>query len=170
MLAKVRGKVPAELLLPKDLIAAHDKTQAEVKEKESRELSDNIAAQAKKHAGLCFTDEEAGLLIRPAASHRELIREGEQLHHCVAGYAKDFAAGRTLILFIRHIDKPDEPFFTLEWRGGKVAQNRGLRNCARTPEVTKFEAAWLNYIREANHNGKRSGNRTADDQTDRACA
>lgn len=159
---KARGEVTPEFLLPKELISMHDDMQAEVREQENLKLSENIAAQAKKHVGLCFTDEEAGLLIRPAVSHQELVREGEQLHHCVAGYANDVAAGRTLILFIRHIDKPDEPFFTLEWRGGKVAQNRGLRNCARTPEVTDFEAKWLKYImKEAKNHGKRTAEKQA---------
>lgn len=170
MLTKARGRVPAELLLPKDLIAAHDKAQAEVKEKEDRELSEKIASQAKKNAELCFEDADTGLLIRPAATHRELIREGEKLHHCVAGYAHQVANGTSLILLIRHIDKPDEPFFTLEWKNGKVAQNRGLRNCARTPEVTAFEAKWLDYIKELKNNAKWTGKQAAADQCERACA
>lgn len=167
MVVKQRGKVPSELLLPKDLISMHDDVQAEVREAENLKMTQSIAAQASRFAELCYTDEETGLFIRPAASHAELIKEGEKLHHCVAGYAPDVAQGRTLILFIRHIDEPDEPFFTLEWRNGKVSQNRGLRNCARTPEVKDFEAKWLHYIStEVYHNGKR----TAGTETERACA
>lgn len=167
MVVKLRGEVPSELLLPKNLISMHDDVQAEIREAENLKLTQNIAAQASRFAELCFTDEETGLFIRPAASHAELIKEGEKLHHCVAGYASDVAQGRTLILFIRHINDPDESFFTLEWRGGSVSQNRGLRNCARTPEVKAFEAKWLNYIStEVYQNGKR----TAKTESECACA
>ena len=40
------------------------------------------------------------------------------------------------------------PFFTLEFdeKTKTVRQNRGLRNCARTPEVNAFEKAWLDHI------------------------
>lgn len=89
-----------------------------------------------------------GLLIRPCQTEAELIREGKDLHHCVASYAKRHAEGKTAILFIRQAAEPDMPFFTLEFdeKTKTVRQNRGLRNCARTPEVNAFEKAWLDHI------------------------
>ena len=91
-----------------------------------------------------------GLLIRPCQNETELIREGKDLHHCVATYAKRHAEGKTAILFIRQAKAPDKPFFTLEFdeKNLAVVQNRGLRNCDRTPEVTAFEKAWLEQIRQ----------------------
>ena len=88
-------------------------------------------------------------MIRPCANEEELILEGKLLHHCVATYAKSYAEGRTAILFIRRTSEPDKPFFTLEFdeKAKRVRQNRGLRNCDRTPEVTAFETAWLDYVR-----------------------
>ena len=92
-----------------------------------------------------------GLLIRPCQTEAELIREGKDLHHCVATYAKRHAEGKTAILFIRQVTEPDQPFFTLEFdeKAKKVRQNRGLRNCDRTPEVKAFEKAWLSFVRRA---------------------
>ena len=64
---------------------------------------------------------------------------------------------------IRHADKPDEPYFTLEFgeKGLNVRQNRGLRNCARTEEVQLFENKWLEHVKkiiskENTRNGKRN--------------
>ena len=69
----------------------------------------------------------------------------------MATYARNHAEGRTAILFIRRTEAPDQPFFTLEFdeKAKKVRQNRGLRNCDRTPEVREFEKAWLNHVRRA---------------------
>ena len=94
--------------------------------------------------------EADGLLIRPCANEDELIQEGHELHHCVSSYAKSHAEGKTAILFIRQAKVPDKPFFTLEFdeKNLAVVQNRGLRNCDRTPEVTAFEKAWLEQIRQ----------------------
>ena len=51
------------------------------------------------------------------------------------------------------------------YKNGHVEQNRGLRNCARTPEVEAFEAKWLKHIEEVKH-----GKRNADDSVERAVA
>ena len=90
-----------------------------------------------------------GLLIRPAASQRELTAEGDALHHCVGSYGEAHAAGRTAIFFIRRSGRPREPFYTLELdeKELKVRQNRGKNNCARTPEVEAFEEEWLAWVR-----------------------
>lgn len=132
---------------PRDLSAAHDRAMDLQKAKENAALCEQFAQRAEALDRLSFASE--GLLIRPCASEAELICEGRDLHHCVALYAKDHANGRTAILFIRRAERPDEPFFTLEFdeKTLTVRQNRGLRNCARTPEVEAFEKAWLAWVK-----------------------
>ena len=146
MLLKVYRRMPEELLFPRDLKNAHDDIMLRVKEKENKALTRKIKERFTQLDALSYSSEALGLLIRPAASQAELIKEGKMLHHCVGGYARDHANGKTSIFFIRHIDKPEIPFFTLEYRNGKVNQNRGDHNCGRTEEVIAFEAEWLNYI------------------------
>lgn len=92
--------------------------------------------------------EYEGLCIRPPRTTDELRKEGKTLGHCVFSYADSHVSGKTAILFIRHINEPDEPYFTLELDEKKlsVRQNRGKCNCARTEEVVVFEEKWLNYI------------------------
>ena len=134
---------------PRSLTAAHDQVMAELKARENAALNEMFIKRAEELAYLSF--ELDGLLIRPCQTETELIREGKDLHHCVATYAKWHAEGKTAILFIRQAAEPDKPFFTLEFdeKTRTVRQNRGLRNCDRTPEVKAFENAWLSYVRRA---------------------
>jgi len=166
-LYKVYRAMPQELLYPKDLNRAHDEMVLRVKEKEDAELNKMIAERLPALSVMSYQNEEMGLLIRPAASQAELIKEGELLHHCVGGYAKRYASGETCILFVRKIEEPNIPFYTLEYKNGAVQQNRGDHNCARTPEVQAFESEWLNHIKKLNlkelkKNGKRSSRNKAE--------
>lgn len=79
----------------------------------------------------------------------ELRAEGTALHHCVATYDQRYAKGETAIFFIRRVDEPDEPYFTLELREKDltVRQNRGLRNCGKKKEVQAFEDAWIDWAK-----------------------
>ena len=78
-----------------------------------------------------------GMFIRIPNELDELKREGEILHHCVGTYRDRVSRGDTMIFFIRQETDPDQPFYTLEWKG-RVIQCRGLRNCNMTPEVKAF--------------------------------
>lgn len=132
---------------PRDLSAAHDRAMDMKKAKENAALHSLFIQRAEVLESLSFTSD--GLLIRPCRTETELIREGKDLHHCVANYAKQHANGKTAILFIRKVQEPDKPFFTLEFdkKNKMVKQNRGLRNCARTPEVEAFEKVWLTWVK-----------------------
>lgn len=158
----VYGKVPAELTYPKDLKRAHDDMILRVKEKEDAELRAGFENRLAELSKMSYQSEATGLMIRPAQTQNELIKEGKILHHCVAGYAKSHADGSTSIFFIRKIAEPDVPFYTLELKDGKVNQNRGDKNCARTAEVIAFEAEWLDHLKskEFIKNVKRSRKQT----------
>lgn len=125
---------------PEDLLEAHDRMSDAVTQFEARELASKFRIRRKQLARYAF--QWRGLLIRPAASQRELVAEGDALHHCVGTYAKDHANGKTAIFFIRRAKAPRKSFYTLELNEGKlvVRQNRGRRNCARTKEVEELEA------------------------------
>ena len=164
MTRQLYGNIPPELLYPKNLEEAHNRANQLIKEKESAELTAKIQKRCEKLLWLSFADNELGLEIFPCPTHGELIKEGEQLSHCVASYAKRYANGDTIILFIRKSDELDKPYFTLEYneKNMYVVQNRGRKNCDRTPQVREFEKRWLNYIKETkeNKNGKQSREKT----------
>lgn len=160
MLAEFYGELPEAMIWPKDLQKAHDELSARIRVKRDAAVNENVMKAAEKAAWMCFTDKRLGLMIRPAADQMELIAEGKALNHCVASYAKAVAEGRTLILFIRKTRAKKRSFYTLEFRDGKVNQNRGANNCERTAEVREFEAEWLEYLKEV-QNGKCNGKRRA---------
>ena len=135
------------------------------REKESAEVQAAFTTRFEALSRFSYVS-PIGLQIFPAPSQISLIEEGEKLHHCVGGYATRHANGQTAIFFVRKIETPDEPFFTLELNEKtlSVVQNRGLRNCARTPEVVAFEEEWLQYIKtikKGKKNGKSNHTRTA---------
>ena len=147
------------LRFPRDLTAAHNRQVEERRAIQERQRAEERAKEKAERAGKFLERAAAlqrlsyalgGLLIRPCANEDELIREGKELHHCVGSYAKSHASGATAILFIRQAASPDKPFYTLEFdeKRLKVRQNRGLRNCDRTPEVEAFEKAWLDWLKK----------------------
>ena len=134
------------VLLPQDLEAAHRRTIAQVKHKANeamREAFHDRAAKLEK-----WRWESGGLLIRPAADADELIGEGAALHHCVGGYADRMAKGETAIFFIRRLRRPEESYYTLELRDGRVIQCRTRHNAGyeRDQEVYDFVAEWLRDV------------------------
>lgn len=71
------------------------------------------------------------------------------MSHCVSTYGAKHAEGETAIFFIRRKNRPKEPYYTLEFneKEMEVRQNRGKRNCPRTPEIQAFENLWLSWVR-----------------------
>lgn len=162
---KVYGRMEPSMLWPSDLIRAHDSMNNRVKYKINEELKEGFKKRKKELAPLAFVSEELGLEIFPAGSEAELIREGDKLHHCVARYAKDHASGKTAILFIRRIEDRKTPFYTLEWRNGKINQNHGDRNKPQTEEIFAFEKLWLAHVASLNKKKGTQVNGTQEEPT-----
>lgn len=130
---------------PKNLTVAHDKVANLQELEHNAERSHKIKVRSQELQR--FVWEKDGILIRPAEGAYELIREGDLLNHCVGSYATDVADGRKTIFFIRRVEEPDKPWYTLELnlKDLTVVQNRGHGNCARTEEIKKFEKEWLTW-------------------------
>lgn len=132
---------------PKNLFTAHDRAMEASEAVENEKLTEEFKRRYQELSGYAYAS--GGLMIVPAASQGQLTKEGAALHHCVAGYGKNHALGKTAIFFIREAEHPKKPYFTLEFDEEKkaVRQNRGRYNCARTPEVEAFEAEWLAWVK-----------------------
>lgn len=132
---------------PQDLVAAHDRATALMRLKGGADMAELFRLRRRALKKYVFISN--GLLIRPAATQRELTAEGDALHHCVSTYGEKHAKGQTAIFLIRRASRPREPYFTLELDEKllKVRQNRGNHNCGRTPEVEAFEKEWLAWVR-----------------------
>lgn len=132
-------------LYPKDFKKAHDdksKEYTRFKDKQAKEDEKRfkrlLAKLRKETEDVDAMDLRTyGMFIRLPKELDELKREGETLHHCVGTYRDRVAKGDTMIFFIRLESDPDQPFYTLEWKG-RVVQCRGFKNCDMTPEVKAF--------------------------------
>ena len=140
-----------QVRFPRDLLAAHD-AEAEAyrilqSKKETSALAASFRVRRRQLAKYIF--EANGLKIVPAYSQRDLQKEGDTLHHCVASYARSHAKGETAIFFIRRTVEPGRPYYTLELdeKTLTVRQNRGLRNCGKTAAVQAFEDLWISWVR-----------------------
>lgn len=136
-----------EILFPKDLAAAHQRSIAQVKYEATKEAEEEFQQTRRKSS---WQEWELGdLLIRWPVNGAEIITEGQELHHCVGGYVQRAAKGTTTILFIRKKALPQLPYFTLEWNDGRVVQCKGLRNLdfRKEKEVSDFVDAWVEHIK-----------------------
>ena len=135
-----------QVLFPKNLQAAHERTMAQVKYQASEIKREQFAKACDKIRHMEW--EADGLLIRLPKDPEELISEGAYLHHCVAGYADRMADGKTTILLIRRAEAPDVPFYTLEWLNGRVQQCRTLRNASYQDDepVFRFVEEWIKKV------------------------
>lgn len=97
-------------------INEYNSKKAEQDAKLKKELYSKFAKVAKKYAKLERKQAENYAIIIPT-SPKDLVNEGNILHHCVGsmGYDKKFADEKSLIFFIRDINKLDEPLATLEY-------------------------------------------------------
>ena len=136
-----------DVMWPQNLQRAHDQMQERRKAKAAVERRERFQQRYERMKKYAF--EDGDIFIRPCETEEELIAEGKALHHCVATYAERHARGDLTIFFIRHKDKPDEPWYTLNFNEKTLSatENRGLRNCDRTEEIRNFENTWLEWVR-----------------------
>ena len=138
------------VLLPPDFGKAHDRVMKEYqaykdeqerkRQAEMEKLIKEVLAAAENLPAMIMKSK--GLMIILPKSGDEIKEEGRVLHHCVGTYVERVAKGETMILFVRKESEPNVPYFTLEYRDGKVIQCRGKNNCSMTKEVKAFVKAF----------------------------
>jgi len=126
------------VLYPKDFTKAHDDTCILIKEQESKGALDKISKLLPKmHEMYDFVPKGPFFVTAPKFS-KDILREGQLLHHCVGTYLSRVADETCIILFIRKKDCPSKPFYTMEIRDNKIIQCRGKCNCSMTDEIKDF--------------------------------
>lgn len=148
IVAAYYGELPESLMYPKRFAEVHRKFSDLLTASGQNKWDADVAMQADVMMKYAWGDPETGLRIFPAKSETELKNEGKALNHCVGSYAESMARGETTIFFIRRIRDQKTPYFTLEFKNGAVEQNRGKKNCGRTPDVEVFEKKWIAHVKE----------------------
>lgn len=88
--------------------------------------------------------------IRPAKNIREILEEGQILHHCVGAtdtYIERHNNKVSIIMFLRRVKEPNEPYITVEFNGTEVRQWYGRND--RKPdeeEMQKWIDAWVSAV------------------------
>ena len=133
------------VLFPENCRAAHDEVQQHCRWLHTQKMRVNFAqAYLAVNKKICYR--RKGLQIVCPSTPEDLVQEGKNLHHCVGSYAERVAKGQCLILFLRHTDEPEKPFYTIEVRGDQIQQVHGDHNSNPTPEVEQFIAQWKKRV------------------------
>ena len=142
--------------LPPDLHEAH----ARLSERERRLLNrrKNEKFRTRRHLLAWMRWKYKGMFIRPVDSAEEIVREGEEMHNCVAGYADRHADGMTIIMVLRRCSEPRKPWHTVEIDPAtlKCRQCYAAHNRARTSEAAEFMERYLDHLREVTKMIRRS--------------
>ena len=145
-----------DVLFPESLIKAHEHNIEALqiisdreKAKSKKEQNENFKNKFLKKWNKLYQYEDESLLIRPAQGYADLLKEGRELHHCVAHcYSDDYLNGRTIILFIRQKSDPNKPYYTMELGlNERMIQCRGYKNAGMTEEVKAFTNHFLEHIK-----------------------
>lgn len=123
---------------PRTVEKHHDIRQKEVrlllKNKNNNELDGLIQEKYTRH----FTKTVKGFAIYQPTKLMDLIKEGDVLNHCVAGYAERVIEGQSLVYFLRSTNEPNQPFVTLEIIGNTIIQAAMKYNQSLTTDVKQI--------------------------------
>lgn len=140
MMEKIGTPVNEDTIFPKDLKKAHDLATDKYNAIKHEKDNGLYVKRLKSLTGLEFASD--GLMIIVPKRLDEILREGRELKHCVGSYVNQVAKGQTTILFVRKVDEPDTPFYTIEYKDTDVHQLRGLQNSKPTERVKEFVDRW----------------------------
>ncbi len=120
-------------------------SKAKINRAKKAAITRRIKAKAKEYAALLMQNENFHILL--ASSKKELVKEGEYLHHCVGrmDYDQRIIEGRSLVCFIRKASAPDVPFVTIEYslQKNQVVQCYGKGDTTPNEDVMQFvENVW----------------------------
>ena len=129
------------VLNPKDLQKSHDKAARRFKQRKDALVKRDFIAIYQQLSGQLDFEKDGMKIVYPATPD-DVVKEGHALHHCVGSYTERVAEKECIILFLRKCSEEEKSFYTVEVRNQKAVQVRGKGNCAMTPEVKSFIAAW----------------------------
>lgn len=84
--------------------------------------NERIAIQVEKVKDKLFYEDDDFITIIPTTT-QELVKEGNDMHHCVGSYGERVASGECYIVFIRKKKNPYECYLTAQvYPNGKIGQ------------------------------------------------
>lgn len=127
---------------PRSLKLAHDVADMNLDivcdEKMTEAFKSRVEDPAYKKLECRFGD----CIVMAPETPQDLIKEGRELHHCVAAYIDAVINGEAAIYFLRKKSEPDTSFITLDVRNGALYQAAGFANRQLEPEETLLVQQW----------------------------
>lgn len=104
----------AKVAFPKNFAKMHDDYTGQQNAELNKKVNAEMKITAEKYTCLEYCDDKYKVVV--AKNKKELITEGEKLHHCVGrmGYDQKQASGNTVICFVRKRSSPNTPYVTVE--------------------------------------------------------
>lgn len=146
-----------DVLFPKNFRSAHERLseqrrdmEEEVRKatirKKDRMLQEMLPELKELYTG---TKAEGSFVMVLPTCKEDFNREGRENHNCVGGSCFDkMLEGRSVVLFLRKAEAPDNAFCTVEMDGARIVQCRAIRNSAPPKEVKEFMER---YAREVDY-------------------
>ena len=134
------------VLFPKNFKDVHDKTfreyqkqQDKMERKKQAKERRTVNQLLKKDIKLLDTKiQDKDYLLKVPENCQEIRKEGQALGHCVGSYIPHIANRECDVYFIRKKTDPDKPFFTVDWRRGKIVQCQGKGRIRYPQEMVEF--------------------------------
>ena len=136
---------------PRDFQRMHDLRIQEYQAKKEKmnaqkkkKMVERFKKESAKYEDMLLKSDDLTLVL--PKTPKDLVREGNKLHHCVGhmGYDKKMADGESLIVFVRKTDDIEKPFVTVEYifKQRRVAQIYGDHDSRPPQEVIDFVNEW----------------------------
>lgn len=131
---------------PKDLDVAHDLAVQKFNATKYERENGTYSKRLEKLLQLEYSENDLLLLI--PKSLNEILSEGKILSHCVGSYVDRVAKGDTTIVFVRKSSEPTKPYYTVEYRDGRVMQFYPYKDqiTPDRPIIESFLGDWIKFI------------------------
>lgn len=141
------------LRFPSNIREAHDtilerynEVKIEVENEVFREATEKLYAGLPEYAKGVFC------IVFPKL-RSDLVVEGQSLKHCVGNdsYYKNHIEGSKMIFFVRKVEEPEKPFFTMEldMEEFRIKQLYGYCQCIPTMAVKKFADDFVSRLKRS---------------------
>lgn len=136
------------VLFPADLKKAHDKVN-DLSDKEQALAYDRQIQKQFEEMNRQYHFVKYGFAVLLPRTAKEILEEGQNLHHCVGSYIKDVVKRECTILFVRKVGEQEKSLCTIEICNGKMVQARCYGNQPPTSAIQRFLARWEKEILHA---------------------
>lgn len=143
-----------EKKMPKDIVSMHDSLQKHLKDIKDEATKAQFRDIAEKNSALAekFNELSKGdfIIVSPKES-KDLIQEGQEMHHCVGSYIDRYADGYSQIYFVRKADAPETAYATIELHDGELMQARGKYNTILDKKTMEFISNFADFVKGGNY-------------------